>query len=368
MTRSAFVAWLAALLVVVVAPGIVSADDPADWTPVPLRIRNLTFPTLLVMGFKPAPAASLPKGSWAYEVDLSVSNNFQMSDGVETLLAQRSGPPRPLDASDVAMIRDERHADEFLVDAEIGLVEIGLHYGLTDNLSASLQLSHLSYGGGLLDSVIWDFHDAINIDQAGRQYVARDRFQVIFIGDDGDEVLLDRPTTGGLTDPVLGLTWTSPSPAGGWRWGVQAGVKIPLADPDLWLSSGSIDAGIQFTAERQGSRNACVLNLSLVVPGRFDTAGGFDPPHLPALDVAWIHRMGRRTTAIVQILFSENIFREVTDSDLAEAEFQLSTGLTWAVAGGRLGLAVTENLFNYDNTPDFGVHLSFGRIVAGRSR
>ena len=56
------------------------------------------------------------------------------------------------------------------------------------------------------------------------------------------------------------------------------------------------------------------------------------------------------------------------DSDLAEAEFQATAGFTWEVAGGRLGLAVTENMFNYDNTPDIAFHISYGRLFGQRDR
>lgn len=362
----------AVMLVAAVTPcaGVATAGDlasiesePEPWTPVPFRVRNLTFPTVLVMGSKPAPVVSLPRGSWAVELDWSVSNNFQASSGVERYLAQRGGQSRPLSSDDVEAIRGRTTGDQFFVDGELRLLDLGLHYGLTDSLDISVRLSHLDYGGDTLDPVIRGFHDLAGIGQGARQYVPNGEFQAVFVSGDRVTEHLDRPTSGGFTDPVLSLRWAVPGDVGEWRFGLEAGVKLPVADEKLLLSSGSFDAGVQLTAERQWRRDAVVLNLSLVAPGKFESSEGFTPPDLPALDVAWVHRLGPHTSAVVQALFSENIFREVTDSDLAEVEFQLTTGLTWRVGDGRLGVGMTENLFNYDNTPDFAVHLSYGVMI-----
>lgn len=56
-----------------------SSEDTGDhWLPVPFRVRDLTFPTVLVMGFMPRPAKSLDSGVWALEFNYSASNNLQI--------------------------------------------------------------------------------------------------------------------------------------------------------------------------------------------------------------------------------------------------------------------------------------------------
>jgi len=323
---------------------VAAAADPESpepgqepWTPVPFRVRNLTFPTLLVMGFKSAPVVSLARGGWAFEIDWSDSNNFQASSGVERYLAQRGGEPRPLSPGDVEAIRTATVGDQFLVDGELRLLDLGLHFGLAERLALSLRISRLDYGGDLLDPVIRSFHRATGIGQGVRKYVPNGGFQVVFLGRDGATERLSRPTEGGFTDPVVNLRWTVPGDVGGWRFALEGGIKVPLASERQLLSSGSLDAGLQFTAQRTWRRNALVLNLSLVAPGDFRSPQGFDPSDLPALDIAWVHRLARSTSLVAQTLFSGNIFREVTDSALAEAEFQLTTGLTWKIGDGRLG-------------------------------
>lgn len=338
-----------------------TSEEP--WVPVPFRIRDLTFPTVLVMGFMPRPAEPLPQGSWAFELNSSVSNNFQASAGVQSYLEQRGGPRRPLEQVDVDAMVHSLEGDEFYIDGEFSLFDVGVHYGLNERLSASLRLSYLSYGGGILDSTIYAFHDTLGIGQAGRDFVASDRFQLVYLSGDEPFVLLDRPTSGGFTDPVLSLAYTFPKAWKGWHFGFEAGVKIPVADEGVLLSTGGVDLGFQLTAQKKWQKNALVVNFAYVVPGDFQPRGTFDPASLPSLNVAYLHRLGRKTTGIVQTLFSDNIFRDETDSALSELEFQISAGVKIEALGGAIGIGFTENLLNFDNTPDFGLHVSYTVLV-----
>lgn len=57
----------------------------------------------------------------------------------------------------------------------------------------------------------------------------------------------------------------------------------------------------------------------------------------------------------------------VERTDLSDPEFQITFGVKWATTDGVFGIGLTENLFNYANTPDIGVHLSSGTFF-GRDR
>ena len=50
------------------------AEDPRPW--IPMRIRDMTLPNGIVMGFVPTPAARLGKGRWAIELQWGRANNF----------------------------------------------------------------------------------------------------------------------------------------------------------------------------------------------------------------------------------------------------------------------------------------------------
>jgi len=344
-------------------PEIVQEDA---WVPVPFRIRNLTFPTVLTMGFMPRPTNPIGKGAWAVELNASVSNNFQMSAGIEDWLSGRGGPRRPVSPTDATAVLAALEEPQFLIDGELNVVDLTVHVGLTPHLSASLRMGYLGYSGGFMDSFIQGFHDLLGIGQAGREFIGKGDFQILFMNDGESLVLHDRPSSGGVTDPTLSLTYSFPKTTKGWSFSIEGAIKPPVADRDDWLSSGSWDVGVQASAQRIWGKNAVVLNLAVVAPGDFNIEGGFDPAALPSANLAYVRRLTPRTTAVVQALYSENIFRDEVDSDLSAYEFQMTAGVRFDALGGVIGVAVTENLFNFDNTPDFGFHVSYSRLIGGR--
>jgi hypothetical protein len=180
---------------------------------------------------------------------------------------------------------------------------------------------------------------------------------------------LDRPSAGGFGDPSFYLRYAIPATLGRWRFSIGGGIKAPVAEADAGLSTGAWDVGILFTADLRLPKNALIVNLSYVVPGRvhnIDVTGkrDIDLPDLPSLNLSWIHRFDRwqRTRTFVQVLLSEHPLRDFVDSDLSDPEFQITFGLKWATKAGVFGVGLTENLFNFANTPDIGIHLSWGNF------
>ena len=350
------------------------SEDPIG---VPMRVRNFTYPSLFLLGFAPAPAAPLGQGVFAVELHHSKINYFQMSPSVESYLRESRGDTsRRLDAADVDAIVSMPAGEAFYLDAEIDYTELFVHWGLTDRLDLSIAVPYLSFSGGTLDGLIYDFHEAFGLGQAGRDYVEERRFQAVFAADGIVwEAYLERPSRGGFGDPSLYLRYAIPGSLGNWRFSVGAGVKAPLANVDAGLSTGAWDVGLLMTADLRLPKNALIVNLGYVVPGtvsNLDVAGesDFALPDLPSLNLSWIHRFDRwkRFRTFVQVLLSEHPLRDFVDSDLSDPEFQITFGAKWATSVGVLGVGLTENVFNYANTPDIGVHLSWGNFFgSGRN-
>lgn len=57
------------------------------------------------------------------------------------------------------------------------------------------------------------------------------------------------------------------------------------------------------------------------------------------------------------------MFSEATDSAISDVEIQLTFGLKRVTRLGVFGFGLTENLLNYDNTPDIGVHLTWYHVT-----
>ena len=173
-------------------------------------------------------------------------------------------------------------------------------------------------------------------------------------------VLLDRPSSGGLSDPSLFLRYALPELVRDWYGNLEIGLKIPLMDEDEFLSTGSWDFGYQMTIERRYTRDAWIVNFGAVFPGKFRQTG-FEPPNLPFVNISWLHRFKglANTRSFVQTRLAEHPYRTNVDSELSDTAIQITAGLNWDTAIGIVGFGVTENFLHFDNTPDFGVHFTW---------
>lgn len=345
-------------------------DDPMG---VPMRVRDFTVPSFLVLGFTAAPAAPLGRGRYALELHYSKVNDFQVSPAVEDYLAEtRGGGRRRLTEDDVEFIVGLPDGEGYYIDGEFDYIEVAAHWGLTDRLDVSLAVPYIRYTGGALDSVIYGFHDLIGTGQQGRDFVEDDQFQFV-TGANGvvGASSLERPGSGGFGDPNLYLRWAVPGTVRGWRFNLAAGVKPPLASTERLLSTGSWDFGILVTADRRWQSNAVIFNLGFVFPGTYEESRygtSFDPPTLSSLNMSWLHGFKRwpRTRMFFQLLAARHMYSDLMDSDISDPEFQMTIGMKWATSAGVLGVGLTENLLNFDNTPDIGVHVSWGVLLDSR--
>jgi len=114
-----------------------------------LRERDLTPFGFLRLDMRPAHAVWAPPGNWAVEVLLGYQNTWAMSPNVEQYLKSLPGRRR-LGPADVAAIR-ALPGEAFLVDLELGLVDVTLHRRLTEHWSVNAFFSAVNYRGGFMD-------------------------------------------------------------------------------------------------------------------------------------------------------------------------------------------------------------------------
>jgi len=356
--RLPVVAWYSAsafVAAVVLTLGAAPAHAETDLIG-PLRLRDTTPFNILRLDMLPAHAVRGGRGSWAIEADLSYTNTFVMSDNVRSYLEARGGGRRPLDAADIAAL-DNLGADAYYVDGEFGVLDLTFHYALASRTSVYSTLPLYTFGGGFLDGTIESFHRAIGNSTDGRDLVARDRFQTVMSLKGLHTVFLEAPLDGGVGDPVLGLrhSWLF-----GPRWALVAdgAVKLAVRGEQTLLSTGANDYGLQASLQGKFKRQGAYFSAAFVRTDGRVLGVRLGSSTVPTLTAAWEVGLTSHTNAIVQAYASQSALRDTSLDEIKANKYEASIGLRSHRGHFVYGVAVIENIANFENSPDVGLSLT----------
>ena len=122
--------------------------------------------------------------------------------------------------------------ENYLVDLESAVIDLTVHYKLTQDVSVYWITSAITYGGGVLDSTIEGFHESFGFSTFGRPAVSRNDFNLIYDLNAAQSAFFEAPTHGGLTDPIVGVRYSGMRISERWRVGLEAAAKLPLGAGD----------------------------------------------------------------------------------------------------------------------------------------
>lgn len=328
----------------------------------PLRIRDMGPFRILRLDLMPDHAVAPTPGRWAVELHMSHSNTFAMDEDVYDYLKAR-GRRGEINAEDVQNIQ-ALSDNAFLFDGALGYFQLNAHYGLSDRWSAYAALPVIYYGGGFLDSSIEHFHEQFGFDTFGREYISRNDFQALAIINGETFTLFDRPSPGGVGDPVLGLRYWHPLSRNS-ALTFEVAHKFAVQDTGRALSSGASDTGVQLSWQTRRDANAFYISAGVVRAGRAEPFPARVRRTVPALNLAWEHRLGDGVNMVMQLNASRSVFRDGgADPELTGEAYQASIGLRHRVEQVVWSFALTENLVNFNNTADLGFHVGFAWVSA----
>lgn len=323
-----------------------------------LRERDLTPFGFLRLDMRPAHAVSAPPGNWAVEVHLGYQNTWALSENVKNYLNSLQGR-RPIGPSEIQAIQN-LPGEAYLVDLEAGLLDVTFHRRLTEGWGAYAALSGVWFTGGFLDGGIEWFHDTFGFSPVGRPAVRRNDINVIF---DLKSVQLTQPDMpdSGLLDPVFGARYQLVQRPTTWNLIIEGAVKVPVTGERAFLSTGDWDFGTQLTLQRFMNDHAFYGSLAAVYtrPSNIATASGRQV--VPTAIVGYEYRWTGNLNLNAQFYASPSVYkRDDTDLDeLLKPKYQVSLGFRYRVGASLLTFGVTENVANYNNSPDFGFQLSW---------
>lgn len=366
MSRSRLSITLALALAALLAAPPAHGDE--EWFHLGLvRVRDLTPFGILRLDMLPPHSVASTPGTWAIETNFSYQNTFVLSDNVAEYLRQRGGGRRVhITQDDIRAILDSGE-DVYLIDGELGLADLTLHYRFDSHWGTYLTLPVLYLDGGFLDGTIESFHKNVGFSTANRDLAERNRFVAIF-GVDGQQIALtEAPFRTRVMDPVLGLRHSLFAEPKGFNLITELAVKVAKRDAELLTSTGENDYGIQVSLQKFFRRQALYLTASGVYMGASPTQN-IEEQIVPTALLGYERRLTRYTNLILQLYASRGDVTETTIEELAADKYQLTLGFQSARRGWVYRFAITENLANFENTPDVGVTLSFAKVIFGRRK
>jgi len=324
-----------------------------------LRARDLTTFGFLRLDMRPAHAIHAQPGTWAIEAEVAHQNTWALSRGARDYLDSLEGR-RSLGAREVADIL-ALPGENYVFDMELATLDLLLHYKFTERWGGYLVVSGVNYSGGFMDSAIESFHRAFGFDNNGRPAVTRNEINLIADLRNASIAQFDAPTTGGFLDPTIGIRYSSPEQARGWNYVIEAAAKLAVQGREPFQSTGESDYGVQATLQRFGERHAWYVSASAVYYDGRSSLTPTDPQVVPTLVLGYEHKLSARTHLVLQGYVSDSIYtHEDTDLDeLLGMKYQLSAGIHRRIGRGVLSFAFTENLQNFNNTPDVGLQLGW---------
>lgn len=324
-----------------------------------LRARDLTTFGFLRLDMRPAHAVHAPAGTWAIEAELAQQNTWALSEGARDYL-DTLPRRRALGPDEVAAIL-ALPGENYLFDMELAQLDVTFHYKFTDRIGAYLVLSGVNYSGGFLDGSIETFHDAFGFDDNARPSVRRNDVALIADLKSSNMTILGAPTHGGMLDPTVGIRYSSPQQMKGWSLVVEAAAKVAVQGQKDFRSTGRTDVGVQATLQRFGDHHAWYVSGSGVYYDGRTAMTPTDTQIVPTLVVGYERKLSPQTHLVLQAYASDSVYTRA-DTDLDELlgmKYQLSVGVYRRIGRGVVSFAFTENLQNFNNTPDVGLQLGW---------
>ncbi len=224
-----------------------------------------------------------------------------------------------------------------LVDYEAVDSRLGIATGLTQSMQFQITIENRTGTGGRLDPVIEHFHHIIG-NHDTRSTVPRDTVNI---------------ELGGETRHSLGPFSRAASATLTKRVGDFAGsvsMRLPRQSNEAFGRDG-IDTGTSLAWSHDLSRTTFHLGAGV---SRFAHVAPIEKTFFAAA----VHPMTERIDVIAQYLFNSGI---AESGPLATASHEVTVGARFhATANTSLDAGIIENVFNFNNGPDFGFH--FGLV------
>ncbi|MEX1310029.1 MAG: DUF3187 family protein [Candidatus Sulfomarinibacteraceae bacterium] len=249
----------------------------------------------------------------------------------------------------------------YLLDFESLDLSLSYAYGISDTLQIEAELEQRWHFGGVLDGFIEGFHDLFGLGQAGRTEFPRDQTNVfIDLREGHPPVELPGDAASGVISRSLLVTLQHNLTCGTAVWPALSWavtVRTSLGNPGD-LDGGSLDIALSAAASRRFGDFYAYLTVGYAWYGS-DAVYGLELESTQATVLAALEwRFRPRMSLVLQYLGTQGVAKDL--SVFSDPSNEVVLGWKWeARDAGVLEVGLLENIIEFGNSPDFGVHAAW---------
>ena len=256
---------------------------------------------------------------------------------------------------DVANDADDadRLGERLVIDSESQVLSISVRRRVGERFEFGIDVPYVRHSEGFLDSVIYNFHDAVGLPNSTRDG-PDDQYRLFF--ERQGEVLFDTDVpTSGLGDIQISAAMRLGKAT------LRAAVKAPTGDPDKLTGSGATDLSLGI----YGGSATSLLNRTLSYSGFAGVLALGDGEVMPGLQRSAVPYVGAalrwqatQRFALATQLYIQGPYFDASLDELGGTTFQLAFGADFRLRRALLRFAIVEDIAA-GAAPDFALHLSF---------
>jgi len=247
----------------------------------------------------------------------------------------------------------DRLGERLVIDAESQVLNISARRRIGERFEFGIDVPYVRHSEGFLDSVIYDFHNAVGLPNSNRHGLA-DQYRLFF--ERQGEVLFDTNVpTSGLGDIQISAALKLGKAT------LRGAVKAPTGDPDKLTGSGAADLSLGIYGggrtellDRDLSYSGFIGALLL---GDGDIMPGLQRSAVPYGGAALRWHATPRIALATQLSMQGSYFDANLD-ELGGNTFQLAFGADFRLQRTLVRFAIVEDVAGAA-APDFALHLSF---------
>lgn len=320
------------------------------------------FPLLIALAC--AQQAALADSQLLDAFPLRNHNPFLQVYGLPAFRTHELAAPGGVDFSvSFDIVNDMEDADRggevLAIDTEIRILNLSLRRRVSERLEIGLDVPYLSYAGGFLDRVIYDFHDLVGLSNSTREG-PRDQFRLYMEKNGVTLFEVARPSSG-IGDVQLSAAMRIGQAT------LRASIKAPTGDPDKLTGSGAADFAVGVYA----GNSTMLFERSLAYSGFVGVLALGDGDILPTLQRSAVPYGGlalrwhaTERFALATQLYAQGPYLDAALDELGGNTFQLAFGCDYRFPsqGLLLRFAIAEDIAAAA-APDFAAHLSLRRYI-----